>query len=83
MSFDPLKIYMFKDGLVRLATVPYSTSKASLKQRFVHLTNYSVNKKAESYVKNQNAENTVADAKGGKKINTEASEKKTEETKTD
>ena len=31
LSFDPLKIYMFKDGLVRLATVPYSTSKASLK----------------------------------------------------
>lgn len=54
-SFDPLKIYMFKDGLVRLATVPYSTSKASLKQRFVHLTNYSVNKKAESYVKNLNS----------------------------
>ena len=30
-SFDPLKIYLFRDGLVRLATVPYSTSKASLK----------------------------------------------------
>lgn len=54
-SFDPVKIYLFKDGLVRLATVPYSTSKASLKQRFVHLTNYSVNKKAESYVKNLNS----------------------------
>ena len=54
-SFDPLKIYMFKDGLVRLASVPYSTSKSSLKQRFVHLTNYSVNKKADSYVKNTNS----------------------------
>lgn len=54
-SFDPVKIYLFKDGLVRLATVPYSTSKASLKQRFVHLTNYSVNKKAEAYVKNTNS----------------------------
>ena len=82
LSFDPLKIYMFKDGLVRLATVPYSTSKASLKQRFVHLTNYSVNKKAESYVKNQNTDVTVADSKGGKKLNTEGSEKKVaEETK--
>ncbi len=50
-SFDPIKIYLFKDGLVRLATVPYSTSKSSLKQRFVHLTNYSVNKKADAYVK--------------------------------
>ena len=84
LSFDPLKIYMFKDGLVRLATVPYSTSKASLKQRFVHLTNYSVNKKAESYVKNQNTDVTVADAKGGKNLKTEGSEKKvTEETRTE
>ena len=58
-SFDPLKIYMFKDGLVRLATVPYSTSKASLKQRFVHLTNYSVNKKADTYVKNLNSPSKV------------------------
>lgn len=41
-SFEPLKIYLFKEGLVRLATVPYTTSKQSLKQRFVHLTNYSV-----------------------------------------
>lgn len=55
-SFDPLKVYLFKDGLVRLATVPYTTSKATLKQRFVHLTNYSVNKKADSYVKNLNTD---------------------------
>jgi len=56
-SFDPVKIYLFRDGLVRLATVPYSTSKSSLKQRFVHLTNYSVNKKAADYVKNTNSPN--------------------------
>lgn len=55
-SYDPLKIYLFKDGLVRLATVPYTTSKSSLKQRFIHLTNYSVNKKAENYVKSLNTE---------------------------
>jgi tubulin polyglutamylase TTLL4 len=55
-SYDPLKIYLFKDGLVRLATVPYNVSKSSLKQRFVHLTNYSVNKKAEQYVKNTNTD---------------------------
>lgn len=30
-SFEPLKIYLFEEGLVRLATVPYSTSKSSLK----------------------------------------------------
>jgi tubulin polyglutamylase TTLL4 len=39
---------------VRLATQPYSTAKGSLKKRFIHLTNYSINKKAENYVKNTN-----------------------------
>jgi tubulin polyglutamylase TTLL4 len=60
-SFEPLKIYLFRDGLVRLATVPYTTSKSSIKQRFIHLTNYSVNKKAETYQKN-NATSTEAGA---------------------
>lgn len=51
-SYDPLKIYLFKEGLVRFATEKYSTNLQSLKKRFVHLTNYSVNKKADGYVKN-------------------------------
>ena len=59
-SFEPLRIFLFRDGLVRLATVPYSTGKSTLKQRFVHLTNYSVNKKAESYVKNNNSPSKTA-----------------------
>ena len=53
-SFEPLKAYIFKEGLVRLATQPYTTNKNSLKQRYVHLTNYSVNKRAENYAKNTN-----------------------------
>jgi tubulin polyglutamylase TTLL4 len=57
-SYEPLKIYLFKEGLVRLATVPYTTSKSSLKQRYIHLTNFSVNKNnKENYVKN-NAKDT-------------------------
>lgn len=51
-SFDPLKVYLFREGLVRFATEKYSNNMASLKKRFIHLTNYSVNKKAEGYVKN-------------------------------
>ena len=54
--FEPLKAYIFKEGLVRLATQPYTTTKGSLKKRFVHLTNYSVNKKSENYSKNRNTE---------------------------
>ena len=44
-SFDPIRAYLCEEGLVRFATGKYSRSLKSLKNRFVHLTNYSVNKK--------------------------------------
>lgn len=53
--FDPLRVYLFEEGLVRLATQQYSTSKSTLSKRFVHLTNFSVNKKAQNYVSNKNS----------------------------
>jgi tubulin polyglutamylase TTLL4 len=52
--FEPLTAYIFSEGLVRLATQPYSTAKGSLKKRFIHLTNFSINKKADNYKKNTN-----------------------------
>lgn len=55
-SYDPLIIYMFKDGLVRFSTEKYSLKTKNLKKRYIHLTNYSVNKKAETYNKNKNTE---------------------------
>ena len=42
-SYDPLKIYMYKDGLCRFATEAYNNSE--IKQIYSHLTNYSINKK--------------------------------------
>jgi tubulin polyglutamylase TTLL5 len=41
-SIDPLRIYIYKEGLVRFATCAYNTSEIS--NRYSHLTNYSVNK---------------------------------------
>lgn len=53
-SYDPLKIYVYKDGLVRFATEKYTSNPKSLKKRYIHLTNYSVNKKNEAnYVENK------------------------------
>lgn len=49
-SFDPLKVYIFKEGLVRFATEKYSNNPKNLKKRYIHLTNYSVNKKSEGFV---------------------------------
>lgn len=50
-SFDPLRVYVFKDGLVRLATekyLPYSQTKKE-DVTFTHLTNYSLNKDSKDY----------------------------------
>ena len=51
-SFEPLKIFLFREGLVRFATQKYTTNPKLLEKKFIHLTNYSVNKKADDYVKN-------------------------------
>ena len=44
-SFDPLKLYIYDDGLVRFCTEKYSNDVASLKNTYIHLTNTSINKK--------------------------------------
>ena len=52
-SYDPLRIYVFNDGLVRFATEQYTLNPNDLKKRFIHLTNFSVNKKSENFVDNK------------------------------
>eukprot|EP00102_Acyrthosiphon_pisum_P003478 XP_001946028.2 PREDICTED: tubulin polyglutamylase TTLL6-like isoform X1 [Acyrthosiphon pisum] len=53
-SCDPLKIYVYNDGLVRLATEPYETpTYDNVNDRFMHLTNYSVNKCNKMYIDNE------------------------------
>lgn len=54
-SVDPLKIYVFNEGLVRFASEPYNKDfiKAG---KFSHLTNYSINKKSENFVQNKTAQ---------------------------
>eukprot|EP00906_Rhabdomonas_costata_P035421 RCo049757 len=54
--FDPLRIYIHEEGLVRFATEPYSRSTGQLGNRFMHLTNFSVNKKSARFAANTNAD---------------------------
>lgn len=54
--YDPLRIYLYREGLVRFATQAYTVSKKSVQKRYIHLTNYSVNKKAANYQFNQQAQ---------------------------
>lgn len=52
-SFEPLKIYIYNEGLVRFASEAYdiNTIKSNI---FAHLTNYSINKKNEYFIQNKN-----------------------------
>ena len=43
-SIDPLKIYLYNDGLVRFATDPFSTKEEDLGNNFIHITNSNLNK---------------------------------------
>jgi len=52
---DPWRIYIYKEGLARFASEPY-TAKGNKTNRFSHLTNYSINKKHEKFVQNTHLE---------------------------
>lgn len=49
-SFDPLRIYMYTEGLGRFAAEPYSKSEENLTNLYMHLTNYSINKTHPDFV---------------------------------
>ena len=49
-SFNPLEAFIYDDGFVRIATVPYSTDPADLHNKFIHLTNSSIQKDNETSI---------------------------------
>lgn len=60
--FDPLRVYLYEEGLCRIATVKYSHKRTSFANRKMHLTNYSINKKSKDFVQNHDM-----DAQSGNK----------------
>ncbi|DAZ99779.1 TPA: hypothetical protein N0F65_001288 [Lagenidium giganteum] len=64
-SCNPLRVYLFRDGLVRMCTADYVTPNAeNMEQRFMHLTNYAVNKHSNNFEVNKNAQQ---DGQGSKR----------------
>jgi tubulin polyglutamylase TTLL6/13 len=62
---DPLRIYLYDDGLARFATHQYKKpANKNLKNSFIHLTNYSINKNSTKYESNKGEE---TDDKGHKR----------------
>ncbi|XP_066922132.1 tubulin polyglutamylase TTLL7-like [Clytia hemisphaerica] len=51
LSCDPLKVFLYKDGLVRMSTTPYDPpSDSNVSDSYMHLTNYSINKHSENFI---------------------------------
>jgi len=53
--YEPLRVYVYKEGLARFASETY-TAKINKENKYMHLTNYSINKKNEKFVQNENIE---------------------------
>ncbi len=51
-SFNPLIVYVYNDGLVRLCVDDYTISLDTLKNLYIHLTNTSLNDKSEKFLIN-------------------------------
>ena len=50
--WNPLRIYLYEDGLTRFATSPYTFDLSSKENLYAHLTNYSLNKFSEQFEAN-------------------------------
>jgi len=56
---DPLRIYLYKEGLCRLATEQYVPPEGeNINNLYVHLTNYAINKNNDKFVFNTDPEKT-------------------------
>ncbi|CAI2370392.1 unnamed protein product [Moneuplotes crassus] len=56
---DPLRIYLYDDGLARFATHKYKKpTNKNLKNSFIHLTNYAINKNSAKYESNTGLDST-------------------------
>jgi tubulin polyglutamylase TTLL6/13 len=65
LGVDPLRIFLYQDGLARLATEPYEEiDHDNIADMCMHLTNYAINKHSEYFVHNKDAED---DSKGHKR----------------
>jgi tubulin polyglutamylase TTLL6/13 len=54
---DPLRIFVYDEGLARFATDPYvAPSRSNLNNHYMHLTNYAINKNSSAFIYNQNAD---------------------------
>ena len=73
-SVNPLEIFIFKQGFGRFSTVPYNLDPNDKANKYIHLTNVSINKYNLKNVENENADKIY----GGSKVSLETLKEKVE-----
>ena len=73
LSCEPLKIFLYNDGLVRYCTQKYkpidpNADKSQLNNMFMHLTNYAINKESESFTAPKNTQDDKGHKRTLKKV---------------
>lgn len=44
-SFNPIECFIYNEGFARVSTVPFSLDPNDVNNKYIHLTNYSIQKK--------------------------------------
>jgi tubulin polyglutamylase TTLL6/13 len=56
-GIDPLRIFVYEEGLARFATEEYRAPRSeNLDNKFMHLTNYAINKENPNFIFNESVE---------------------------
>jgi len=65
-SVDPLRIWIHKDGFLRLCTQKYEApTNKNMHKMCMHLTNYAINKENENFIQNDSAD--ILNGEGSKR----------------
>lgn len=73
-SVNPLEMFVYKEGFARFSTVPYNLDPNDKANKYIHLTNYSINKHNMKNIENENAD----EIEGGCKVSLSTIKKKVE-----
>lgn len=73
-SVNPLEMFIYKEGFARFATVPFQLDPNDKANKYIHLTNYSINKKNKDYDREINKD----EIDGGCKVSLETIKEKIE-----
>ena len=60
-GYTPMKIYLFDNGLARFCSEKYDLNPEKMQDKYIHLTNYSINKTSENFEMNDSVDKEFGD----------------------